>query len=226
MNSETNDMIETARQRSNIYGFLALIYRAEVTEKVLRHIKTPEFLYVLRNLGSQLEDDLLKSPEHKLIEDLAVEYTRLFIGPGKHISPHESVHHKRDNGDWGTLWGADTVAVKKFIAASGLEYHSGYAGLPDHISVELEFMQKAALREAQAREENDNASALYCLRMEKKFIDEHLIKWIPVFCDKIISEAELSFYMGMAVVTRNFIEFEKEGIDKYISETEGLSCDE
>lgn len=217
--NKTIDMIETAKQRSSIYGFLSLIYRAEAGKTLIRRIKDPGHFSVLSGMGLNLEDDFIKKPEDELLEDLAVEYTRLFVGPGKHISPHESVHHERGDGDWGTLWGADTVAVKKFIAASGLKYCSGYTGLPDHISVELEFMQRAVRREVQAREENDDDGALCCLRMQKIFIDEHLIKWVPVFCDKIISEAELSFYRGMAGVTRNFIEFEKEEIDKYILET-------
>jgi TorA maturation chaperone TorD len=56
--------------------------------------------------------------------------------------------------------------------------------------------------------------------MEKMFIEEHLIKWVPVFCDRIISEAELSFYREVAKVTKNFMEFEKKEIVKYISEAE------
>ena len=107
----------------------------------------------------------------ELIEDLAVEYARLFLGPDKHISPHESVHHERDGGDWGALWGKSTVEVKKFIESAGLEYISEYSGMPDHISVELEFMQQATSREAQAWESNDSEGALYCLKMEKKFLE-------------------------------------------------------
>jgi TorA maturation chaperone TorD len=170
-------------------------------------------------MGAELKDDFFKRPEDELIEDLAVEYTRLFLGPGRHISPHESIHHERGDGKWGELWGADTVAVKKFIETSGLEYKSGYNGMPDHISVELEFMQEAAKREAQAREADDKTGALYCLRMEKKFISEHL-KWISVFCDKVISEAGMAFYREMAKITKNFMEFEQVEIDKYISEAE------
>jgi TorA maturation chaperone TorD len=85
-------MIETTKQRSNIYGFLSLIYRSEVGETVLQHIKKPEFHSVLSDMGAELEDDFFKKPQKELIEDLAIEYTRLFIGPAKHISPHESVH--------------------------------------------------------------------------------------------------------------------------------------
>jgi len=216
------NIAEIAKQRSNIYGFLALIYYKELTPELFKKIKEPQFLEVLSEQGIQLEADVLESPEDKIIEDLAVEYCRLFLGPGKHISPHESVHHERVDGDWGRLWGKDTVLVKKFIESAGLEYKSEFTGMPDHISAELEFMQKAVAREAEAWQEGDCDGALYCLRMQKKFIDEHLMQWIPVFCDKVISWAELSFYREMAKLTKNFIETEKKEIDRYISEAQKI----
>ncbi|MBI5049424.1 MAG: molecular chaperone TorD family protein [Nitrospirae bacterium] len=213
-NAKLKDMAETARQRSNIYGLLATIYHKEPTKELLRQIKEPTFLDVLSEQGIQLGDDFLQRDEDELINDLAVEYTRLFLGPGKHISPHESVHHERGDGDWGRFWGKDTVLVKKFIETAGLEYKSEFTGMPDHISVELEFMQKLTEREAQAWEENDDNGALYCLKIEEKFIREHLIKWVPIFCDKVIKETTLSFYKEMAKLTKSFIEFEKTGLQE------------
>ena len=72
-----------------------------------------------------------------------------------------------------------------------------------------------------AIEEKDWEGALYCQKMEKKFICDHLIKWIPTFCDKIISQAEISFYGDLADVTKDFITLEFEEIDGSISATEG-----
>ncbi len=203
--TEMQDKAETAISRGNIYSFLKTVYREEVTIERLQQIKAPEFSETLSEQGIELEYDFLNMPEEKLIEDLAVEYARLFIGPGPHISPHESVHHSRDDGDWGQLWGADTVSVKKFIESGGLEYKSEYTGLPDHISVELEFMQEVTMREAQAWKEKDDDGAVYCLKMEKKFIDEHLAKWAPVFCDRVITESRMNFYKAIARLTKDFI---------------------
>ncbi len=211
-----NTMFETAMQRSSIYGFLALIYRVELTEALLKNIREESFLSMLSDLGANLEDDFYKKAEDDVIEDLAIEYTRLFLGPGKHISPHESIHYERDDGDWGSLWGGSTVEVKKFIETAGLKYKTEYSGLPDHISVELEFMQEAAKREAQAWDENNNAEALYCLKMEKKFVEEHLIKWVPLFCEKIISEADMSFYREMARITSNYVIYDSKELESTI----------
>ena len=213
----TNKLIKTARQRSNIYGLLSTIYRTEPTESLLNQLKDNGFEAALSDLGINIKRRFFNRPGKKLIEDLAAEYARLFIGPGMHISPHESIHHERDDGDWGMLWGASTVEVKKFIESAGLQYNPEYSGLPDDISVELEFMQKVTEHEAQAWEEKNCDGVLYCIKIEKRFIREHLVKWIPAFCDKVISEAKLSFYSEMARLTKYFIEFEKKEINKYLS---------
>jgi len=208
--TEEQNRKEMADHRSSIYGLLALIYRQEVTFELLHQVKDPLFLGVFTDLGVEGIETLLQSSEEKLIEDLAVEYARLFIGPGKHISPHESIHHQREDGDWGTLWGAGTVDVKKFIAATGLNYEADYKGMPDHISVEFEFMAALIRREKQAWDENDEAVAKNCMNVQKKFLEEHLIRWIPDFCEKVIQQTELPFYRAVAKLTRSFINFENK----------------
>ena len=210
--TETHRMKELAGHRSNIYGLLAGIYRREMTADFLKQLREPPMQRVLSNFGIELNNGFLKNPEHELIEDLAVEFARLFIGPGRHISPHESVHHKRDGGQWGHLWGPSTAEVKKIIESAGLSYQAEYTGLPDHISVELEFMQKVILAEEKAWEDSDKNLALACRENEKKFIEAHLAEWIPDFCDKVINGAELPFYRVMAELTKKFIEFEKNEV--------------
>jgi len=208
--TEEQNRKEMADHRSNIYGLLALMYRQEVTPDLLLQVKDPRFLGVFADLGVEGIEDLFEKPEETLIEDLAVEYTRLFLGPGKHISPHESVHHQREDGDWGTLWGAATVDVKKFIEATGLEYDADYKGMPDHVSVEFEFMAALTRREAQAWSEEDEKGARQYIDVQQKFIKDHLVQWIPDFCGKVIQQAELPFYRAVAELTQSFIEFENQ----------------
>ena len=212
---EKNERMAVARQRGNIYGLLAAVYRQEITSELLQQIKDPGFLGVCSDLGLELPGEFFERPEDALLEDLAVEYAGLFIGPGGHISPHESVHHERLDQSEGQLWGESTVNVKKFIEWTGLQYTPEYTGLPDHISVELEFMETVIRQEEQSWEKGDREGIINCLKMEKRFIEEHLIRWIPAFCEKVLSEAELPFYREMAALTKNFIEFEAEEIDSY-----------
>ncbi len=151
---------------------------------------------------------------------MAVEFTRLFLGPGSHISPHESVFVEADGGVGG-LWGEKTVEVKKFIETAGLAYGSDFTGIPDHVSVELEFLQKLAEWEAGKWAENDTENAVFCLGVEKRFIEEHLGKWVPELCDKVAARAELPFYREMAGVTKKFIEYEQRTIGEYFPPNRG-----
>ncbi len=214
-NSQNENIKELAGFRSNIYGFLAAVYRQELTSELLRQMKDHRFQEILSTLGIELSNGFFKKSEKELLENLAVEYAYLFLGPGKHISPHESVHHKKEGSQSGQLWGELTAEVKRIIESSGLEYKSEFTGMPDHISVELEFMQHVVQRETQAWEADDDKTALLCLKNEKNFVDEHLFRWIPEFCEKVIKTAESPFYREMARLTRRFIEFEKKELKRF-----------
>jgi TorA maturation chaperone TorD len=210
--TEMDENRTTAKHRSNIYGMLALVYRQEMTSDLLKHVKDPQFLGALKDLETEETEGIetyFQKPESELLEDLTVEYTRLFLGPGSHISPYESVHHQREDGQWGKLWGASTAEVKKLIESTGLTYSEDFKGLPDHIAVELEFMQQLTLREELAWMDADVDAAVSCRQAEKNFIEEHLIRWIPDFCEKVIQQAELPFYRALAALTHSFIEFER-----------------
>ena len=220
METTPNQKSDTALARSQVYGLLATIFRAEPTEAFLRELKGPGFTGVFSDLGIDLGDELQKKPEAELGEELAVEFTRLFLGPDSHISAHESVFVEVDGGVGG-LWGEKTVEVKKFIEAAGLTYGADYTGIPDHVSVELEFLQKLAEWEAGKWAQSDAENAVYCLGVEKRFIEEHLGKWVPELCDKVADRADLPFYREMAGVTKKFIEYDQRTIDEYFSSDRG-----
>ncbi len=73
-------------------------------------------------------------------------------------------------------------------------------------------MEQVTQREAQAWGEGDQEKARYCRKIEKKFLEQHLIKWIPEFCEKVKQEAELPFYRDMGALTKRFLELEQEEV--------------
>ncbi len=206
-----NDMAETAAARANVYGLLATVFRAEPDEAFLDQLKDPGFSGALEALGLSLGDEFTNTPTVRLVEDMAVEYARLFIGPGSHISPHESVHVDVDAGSGG-LWGAKTVEVKKFIEAAGFDYEDQFTGLPDHVSVELEFMQKLTEWESGKWACGDEEKAKYSRLIQRRFMKEHIMTWVPKLCDKVINMADKPFYEEMAKVTKRFLDYDKRSI--------------
>ena len=204
-NNSFKHIAKTAINRSAVYGILSEVYRSEPTASLMNQINDPWFQRVLYNLGVRFEKKFFDRTRKNVLEDLAIEYTRLFLGPGEHISPHESIHHERDDGDWGILWGASTYEVRKFYNSTGVMFETTYHGIPDEISVELEFMHHVVRREADAWKETNNEGALFCIRIEKKFIKEHLLEWVPIFCNRVIDLTQSVFYREIARLTKDFV---------------------
>ena len=214
------DMAETAAARSTIYGFLATVFRAEPSAAFLARLAGDEFAGAFASLEGSLPDQLNAPDRDRLAEDLAVEYTRLFIGPGPHISPHESVNIETGHALEASFWGTQTVTVKKFIEATGLQYADAFTDMPDHISVEFEFMQTLAAKEEEAWANGDAEYATNLLAIERRFFDEHLDRWVPRFCDRVIAEASLDFYRAMAELTKQILAFERQNLGAETAESQ------
>ncbi len=188
--------------RGHIHGFFALIYAREPDEELSRRIGEPAFAEMTRLFGLDPGVDFHRLSREENLPDLALEFNRLFLGPGRHISPFESVHEE------GRLFGSAAVEVKKMIESVGLKLSSNQGLHPDHISVEFEFMQKLLMRKHRHLKENEPRRAAWCRSLEKKFIAERLAPWAPSFCDQVVQETTRAFYREMAKMTKTFIAFE------------------
>ena len=206
--NDRNSMAETTVERSNLYGFLATVFRKEPSLEFLHNIRQVALLEALGDIGVVLRGDFLDREDEDLAEELAIEYTRLFSGPGKHIPPYEAAQRE------GALWGKVTGDVIAFIGNCGFECAEDYNGLPAHIAVELECMQEIADREADAWRAGEVTEARHLMAIEHDFMKKHLGRWPPEFCDKVADRAELAFYREMANLARSFIENDSEEITK------------
>jgi len=199
---ETDNRAGTAMERSSLYGFLASVYRTEPAERLLREIRKDSFKDALKAVGVDLGESLEGGSVKKLVDDLAVEYARLFIGPGNHVAPYAAVYL---GGEGASLWGPETAWVKEFIEAAGFDYRSDYHDLPDHVAVELEFMQEITANESAALESKDWKRAEKLRRIEEEFVTTHMAKWVPEFCRQVQDRAEFPFYKAIACLTEDFI---------------------
>ena len=211
MGTDWKELAESAKFRSDIYGLLAAVFRQEPDIALIRELRDPPLWGVFSDLEVDLGEVFFTTPEHQLIEILGLEFTRLFIGPNNHISAHESIFAEMDHGIGG-LWGARTVAVKNFIETTGLDYKPEFTGVPDHVSVELEFMQRMTAWEADKWQQRDRENAEYCLQVQRMFLEQHLLTWLPQFCDVVTAQADIRFYAGLAELTKNYLEFERHSV--------------
>lgn len=221
-------MSELAVARSSVYRALSTIYIQAPNQHLLETLMDGSrvlsvgslaqsntlpnrLLSGMRAIGSftaELNSDLVG----KLTDALSVEYTRLLRGVKPSYSPpppYESVHLGE-----GMVLGENTMAVRKEYNESGFslaEHHRGEP--PDHISFELEFMQFLCTREAKAWRKEDQNEAQSLLNIEKRFLEKHLAKWAPKFCETIRRYDKLGFYRGWADVTEGWIIFDSQLIE-------------
>lgn len=211
MGTDWNILADNAKSRSDIYGLLTLVFREEPSEAFINELRGPRLSRAFSDMELELGGPFYNEPVSTVADQLALEFSRLFIGPGQHISAHESIFTEMDGGSGG-LWGARTVEVKKFIESTGLDYASRYTGLPDHVSVEFEFMQKLTNWESVKWIAMDRKSTEYCLSIQRMFLQQHILGWIPRFCDAVINQAEIPFYRELAELTKSVLELEQQSL--------------
>jgi len=210
---------ETAKSRCDIYGFLAGIFRQELKAEQIKEMVDAGVLNMLAELGAKIDNDFFSRTPKDIEEELAVEYTALFIGPGKHINPYESIYVPDSTGKVGYYWGECTADMKKWVEHYGLKISEKFESIPDHISIELEFMQRVVEQEHLSWQRDDEETARRCIEVEKTFFNKHIIKWVPLFFNKIIGTATLDFYREIARIGKDFILDEEELLNEALMPT-------
>ncbi len=190
--------------RRGLYRLFGRLLSKEVDQQLLNELRTPEFAAAINQLGLCLDEP--GSDDDLILEQLAVEYARLFLGPGKHISPHESVQTGQD----GVLNDATTARVSHFIQVAGYEFRADSKKYPDHIGSEFEFMEALINKQAEAITDGDLEEAKTSKMLQDEFLQRHLKRWIPQFCNQIERSAKLPLYKALGRAVSAFIKMESE----------------
>lgn len=225
---------EIALRRSTVYTFLSSFYNAVPKEEFVAKLMSESFMMELMEL-SKLADGEIKEGTllldqfitlnrdkdlEKLTDELAVEFTRLFRGIKEGYSPpppYESVYLGE-----GRVMGLATQRVMRLYLRAGLALMEEYGGPPDYIGTELKFLALTSYREAESWKKNDREEAIRLLRVQKSFLEEHVLAWIPKFCDVVLKEAESDFYRGVAKLTRGYLRLDAEQVKEILKAVEGV----
>jgi TorA maturation chaperone TorD len=144
--------------------------------------------------------------------ELTAEYHRLFVGPGAlPAPPYESVYRE----GWRVM-GETTLDVRRRYEEAGYVFTPSVNEPPDHLAAELAFMALLAEEEAEAWEAEDASAALSWLERERGFLDDHLSRWLPAFCDRLLTSTDAPFYRGLAGALREFVALDAERVTALI----------
>jgi TorA maturation chaperone TorD len=122
------------------------------------------------------------------MDEIREEFNELFLYPSGRLIPLESLF---------TPAGAIShTNVESTYAGAHLTIDDAYGVAPDHITLEFLFMSYLI--------ERGNTD------MEKKFLEQHLMNWVPYYCEEVTKQARTVFYREIAKMVKDFLISEYE----------------
>lgn len=174
--------METALARSSLYNFLAAVFGDPPTADLLAAAAE-----MLRDLPPATLDELHQA------------FTRLLIGPGKgYAPPYASIYLHPTSDSKPRLWGVEAIEVEAVYRECGLSISPGQPRVPDHLALELQFMQHLCAREANARASGENEEATGWRELQLAFLRDHLCPWLPRFVRRLSEVKAHPFYLALA----------------------------
>ena len=197
-------MIDDLGEEKYILGLLKHIFLAEPKEELLRDLLkvnvVPGEGAIERGLDLLLS--ALRENKDRLddyVEDLAVEFARLFIGPKSSPAvPYASFYLTEAK----TVMSDVTIDIRKRYLEAGMAARDLYSTPDDYIGLELEFMSHLTDRMIKLFEDGQRVEASRLLEIKNKFLNEHMALWVPFFADMILEHTGDDFYKGVALILK------------------------
>lgn len=117
------------------------------------------------------------------LDEITEDFNALFSYPHGRLQPRESLFIPPA----GTAY-AD---VRDAYQGADLVIDDAYDVAPDHISVEFLFMSYLI--------ENGKTAT------EQKFLEQHLMNWVPYYCGELMKQARTLFYREIAEIVKDFL---------------------
>ena len=163
--------------------------------------------------------DYLRTSWDDSITELAIDYVRTFIGHGVNgfsaAYPFESVYTSERR----LMMQEARAEVLQTLRENNLKRGRWTEG-EDHIALELEFMQRMAMRTAEALRAGDEDKAIEQLRTQQKFAQDHLLNWLPMMTEDMRRFARTMFYQGLAQLVMGYVEEDADLLEELLDSVE------
>jgi len=197
-----NKIITTTRE--DIYRLLAACFYPPSAELIDENCcaTLADLLALVVPDAAQYAAAAAVASNNSSLESLAVEHARLFIGPFHLVAPpYGSVYLD----DAKTVMGDSTARVATFYHSCGLQLADDFHELPDHLTVELEFMSFLAFKQREVEISGNSAEVARIVSLQQEFLTSFLMPWLEPFTSSIINDGEAPFYQAIARCTAAFI---------------------
>jgi len=223
--------VEMALSRSKLYLLLSWSYLYPEDDEFLEYLQSGEFVEdgrtalsslkkTVNGTGGEIAEENLESLNNYFdeidewlsseginwnIQDLRDDHRRVFSNViSLDCPPYE------------TLFGNDHIFGQSYVMgdiagfynAFGLQLSQDIHERLDHLSVELEFLHFLAYKESYALCHDSQEKLQTVVDAEKKFVKEHVGRWVPLFSGMLKKKADFGFYRMLADLTSALVAFE------------------
>ena len=193
MSESTNQILQQSISRASVYRLLARLWICELDAALLDALAEPEIRSILDGFQPSLE-----IPELKDLEDLQVEYCRLFVGPTDHLPPLQSVWQEAQ------LHGEAVVSFRNYCELVGYQGNQHHPhSLDDHFGLQLDLMAK--LLDASPATPQEAAECI------QSYFVSHL-DWSQVFLEEVQKRTSAPFYRSLSQLTQTFLRLERQSV--------------
>lgn len=201
---------------------LAVLHDREPDRELLRALRESGFPGGLAlRLGSEAGESacqrmaegialLPDPPDDETLEWLAVDFADIYLNYSLRASPFESVWLDED----GLLHQQPMFNVRRWYERYGVAAREWRLRSDDHLTLQLEFL--ALVLDPAADEEEDTPAAR--LSDAARFMDEHLLRWLPDFAACVSRRCGTIYFAGIALLTAAYAEELRDHLAELLGE--------
>lgn len=215
--NEAPDVLEIFRkQTAEDLQLLAILHDREPDAQLLQQLRHADFPTVL---GLKLESesglqaiDLMQRaiaslPEAittRFLDELAADYASVYLNHNIHASPEESVWLDEDS----LICQDSMFQVRSWFERYGLEISNWRIRPDDHLVYQLQFI-------AHLLEKQDGMESLL---QTATFMDEHLLRWLEDFGQRVSQRCDTPYFAGVAALTAAYCEELRELLSEILQQ--------
>jgi len=205
-NEKIND--HTQQLQADIFKLLAACFYKPEKEVLIDNDLPGTLVSLVKNVSDKAHRGAMQMKEavkKYSIEELQVEYTRLFLGPfGVAVPPYGSCYLEKS----GEVMGKTTQEIMHLYRKAGLAIDKEFTELPDHIAVELEFVyylltnKLVLVKTPDQKKQGIDLDELYNI-----FTGSYLLPFIQALTNRMFKESTNEYFTGLAICLREIARF-------------------
>ncbi|MEA3290773.1 MAG: molecular chaperone TorD family protein [Pseudomonadota bacterium] len=137
-------------------------------------------------------------PDQEIVDWLAVDYADIYLSHALRASPFESVWLDEDQ----LLNQQPMFEIRKWYEHYGVATQNWRQRSDDHITIQLQFLALLLL----PAPDEEESEAETRLADAARFMDEHLLRWLPDFALRVSERCGTVYFAGVALLSDAYLD--------------------